>query len=121
MLDHLIICVADYDASNHFYLKALEPLGFKTLLKSPKAVGFGIDGKPEFFIREADPVSSPVHIAFSSNDRETVDQFFAAALAAGGIDNGRPGLRSGYHSNYYAAFVFDPDGNNIEAVCHKSP
>jgi catechol 2,3-dioxygenase-like lactoylglutathione lyase family enzyme len=79
-----------------------------------------VEGKPDFWIREAEPVRPPVHVAFASPDRETVDAFYEAAMAAGGRDNGPPGLRPDYHPNYYGAFVFDPDGNNIEAVCHQA-
>ena len=119
MLDHLIITVADFDSSRAFYLKALEPLGYEVVLEMGRAVGFGIDGKPEFFIREDEAVRPAIHLAFASSDRATVDAFHEAALAAGGRDNGPAGLRPGYHPNYYGAFVLDPDGNNIEAVCHK--
>ena len=119
MLDHLIITVSDLDVSKAFYLSALEPLGYEVILEAGRAIGLGIGGKPEFFIREAEPVRPAIHLAFASSNRATVDRFFEAALAAGGKDNGPPGLRTGYHPNYYGAFVFDPDGNNIEAVCHK--
>jgi catechol 2,3-dioxygenase-like lactoylglutathione lyase family enzyme len=119
MLDHLIITVADFDSSRAFYLNALEPLGYEVVLEMGRAVGFGIGGKPEFFIREAESVRPAIHLAFASPDRATVDAFHGAALAAGGRNNGPPGLRPGYHPNYYGAFVLDPDGNNIEAVCHK--
>lgn len=119
MLDHIIITVADYAASKAFYLKALEPLGYELIMEFGKAGGFGIAGKPDFWIREADPVKPSVHVAFNSPDRPTVDAFHAAAIAGGGRDNGAPGLRPDYHADYYGAFVFDPDGNNIEAVCHK--
>ena len=79
--------------------------------------GFGADGKPDFWISESDAVA-PVHVAFTAADRATVDAFHAAALSAGGGDNGAPGIRSHYHENYYGAFVHDPDGHNVEAVCH---
>jgi catechol 2,3-dioxygenase-like lactoylglutathione lyase family enzyme len=119
MLDHLIITVSNFDASREFYLKALEPLGYGVVMEFGKAVGLGVGQKPDFFIREGDPVKPAIHIAFGSHDRPTVDAFYEAAMAAGGRDNGAPGLRTEYHPNYYGAFVFDPDGNNIEAVCHK--
>jgi len=118
MIDHLIITVADFDTSKAFYLGALSPLGYEVVLEMSKAVGLGIGGKPEFFIREGEPVRPAIHLAFASPDRATVDKFYEAAIAAGGKDNGPPGLRTGYHPNYYGAFVFGPDGNNIEAVCH---
>jgi catechol 2,3-dioxygenase-like lactoylglutathione lyase family enzyme len=119
MLDHLIITVSDYDLSKVFYLKALEPLGYEVVMEFGRGVGFGVGGKPDFFIREADPVKPAVHVAFACHDRDTVDRFYEAAIGAGGKDNGSPGLRPHYHPNYYGAFVLDQDGNNIEAVCHK--
>ena len=119
MIDHLIITVADIGKSREFYSAALEPLGYKVVIEMGKAVAFGIAEKPEFFIREDEPVHPVIHLAFSSLDRVTVDKFYDAALAAGGNDNGPPGLRTGYHPNYYGAFILDPDGNNIEVVCHK--
>ncbi|NOZ93593.1 MAG: VOC family protein [Acidobacteria bacterium] len=120
MLDHIVITVADYETSKAFYLKALEPLGYELVMELGAAGGFGIAGKPELWIREGEPVKPPVHVAFNSPDRPTVDAFHSAAIDAGGKDNGAPGLRPGYHPSYYGAFVFDPDGNNIEAVCHKA-
>lgn len=119
MLDHLIITVNNKETSKAFYLKALEPLGFAVVMDFGPGVGFGIAGKPEFFIREAEAVKPAVHVAFRATDRPTVDRFYEAAMAAGGTDNGPPGLRTGYHPDYYGAFVLDPDGNNIEAVCHR--
>ncbi|MCP4897929.1 MAG: VOC family protein [bacterium] len=119
MIDHIIITVSDFDTSKAFYLNALQPLGYEVVLEMAKAVGLGISGKSEFFIREAEAVKPSIHVAFACADRNAVDSFYQAALGAGGKDNGPPGLRTGYHPNYYGAFVFDPDGNNIEAVCHK--
>ena len=119
MLDHLIITVSDYDKSKAFYLKALEPLGYGLIMEMGRAAGLGVGGKPDFFIREAEAVNPPVHVAFGSHDRKSVDRFYDAAIEAGGEDNGEPGLRSQYHPHYYGAFVLDPDGNNIEAVYHK--
>jgi len=119
MLDHIIITVADYEASKTFYAKALAPLGYEPVMEFGRGIGFGVGGKPDFWIREDDPVKPAVHVAFASEDRATVDRFYAAAIAAGGKDNGAPGLRTHYHPSYYGAFVFDPDGNNIEAVCHR--
>jgi len=119
MLDHLLITVADVDKSKTFFLRSLEPLGYEVVMEFGKGVGFGVGGKPDFFIREAEPVKPPIHLAFACTDRETVDTFYEAAMAAGGKDNGPPGLRTEYHPSYYGAFVFDPDGNNIEAVCHR--
>jgi catechol 2,3-dioxygenase-like lactoylglutathione lyase family enzyme len=117
MIDHLILGVEDLDASRAFYERALAPLGIEPLSEMPGGVGFGRDGHPAFWIADRE-VSAPVHVAFASPDRARVDAFHAAALAAGGRDNGAPGLRPEYHASYYGAFVFDPDGNNVEAVCH---
>jgi catechol 2,3-dioxygenase-like lactoylglutathione lyase family enzyme len=89
------------------------------VMAMPGGAGFGREGKPVFWVAEREP-SGPVHIAFASPDRATVDAFHAAALAAGGRDNGPPGLRPHYHPSYYGAFVLDPDGNNVEAVCHRA-
>ena len=120
MLDHIIITVSNYEASKAFYLKALEPLGYEIVFDMENGVCFGVQGKPEYFIREAEAVKPAIHLAFTSPDRATVDKFYNAALGAGGKDNGPPGLRTGYHPNYYGAFVLDPDGNNIEAVCQQT-
>ena len=119
MIDHIILTVSDVATSKAFYLAALEPLGYEVVMEFGQGVGFGVAGKPDFWIHQADPVRPPVHVAFASDDRATVDRFWEAAMAAGGRDNGPPGLRPDYHPNYYGAFVFDPDGNNIEAVCHR--
>lgn len=118
MIDHLILGVDDVGASREFYEQALAPLGMAVVMAGSFGVGFGTDGKPTFWIADREP-SGPVHVAFASPDRAAVDAFHAAALAAGGRDNGRPGLRPHYHPSYYGAFVFDPDGNNVEAVCHR--
>ena len=119
MLDHVVIRVSDFEQSKRFYAEALSPLGYE-LLREPSvsAAGFGRQGKPEFWISQGDQ-GQPVHIAFAAEDRARVDAFHEEALAAGGRNNGGPGLRPKYHPSYYAAFVFDPDGNNIEAVCHE--
>lgn len=117
MIDHMILGVEDVDASRAFYEQALAPLGIEVVMAMPGGAGFGRDGKPVFWIADREP-SGPVHVAFASPDRPTVDAFHAAALAAGGRDHGVPGLRPHYHASYYAAFVLDPDGNNVEAVCH---
>ncbi len=124
MLDHTGIPVADYARSKTFYEKALAPLGYALVMEvaqsendSP-AAGFGADGKPDFWIGGEGGLNRAIHVAFAAKDRATVDAFYRAALAAGGKDNGGPGLRPHYHVNYYGAFVLDPDGHNIEAVCH---
>jgi catechol 2,3-dioxygenase-like lactoylglutathione lyase family enzyme len=121
MLDHVGFSVSDYDRSKAFYEKALAPLGLTLLVEPvPEVGGFGEDQKPFFWIGTRDPASrSELHVAFTAGDRAAVDAFHAAALEAGGTDNGAPGVREIYHPNYYGAYVRDPDGNNIEAVCHK--
>jgi catechol 2,3-dioxygenase-like lactoylglutathione lyase family enzyme len=118
MIDHVSLQVSDYPRSKDFYVAALEPLGYELLREFEGRVGgFGRDGKPAFWIREGEP-AGPIHIAFEASDSEAVEAFYAAALAAGGTDNGPPGLRTIYHPGYYGAFVHDPDGNNAEAVHH---
>lgn len=119
MLDHIIISVQDFAASKAFYEKSLEPLGYRVLWEADQGVAFGILEKPDFFLRAGDKTTPTVHVAFMSRDRAAVDAFYEAAIGAGGTDNGAPGLRPDYHPNYYGAFVLDPDGHNIEAVCHR--
>jgi catechol 2,3-dioxygenase-like lactoylglutathione lyase family enzyme len=124
MLDHVGIEVTDLDASKAFYEGALEPLGIAPLMELEGAAGFGKqkDGKPFFWIHERGrPPVVGAHVAFGVGSNEQVDAFHAAALAADGTDNGPPGPRPIYHAGYYGAFVLDPDGNNIEAVCHTAP
>jgi catechol 2,3-dioxygenase-like lactoylglutathione lyase family enzyme len=120
MLDHVSIGVSDLERSRAFYEAAFAPLGVSALLTFPGSVGFGRERQPQFFIRSDRPVN-PVHLAFAAPDRATVDAFHVAALAAGGTDNGPPGVREVYHPTYYGAFVLDPDGYNVEAVCHRRP
>ncbi|MGH2952722.1 MAG: VOC family protein [Solirubrobacterales bacterium] len=121
MIDHIGLGVSDYERSKAFYSEALAPLGVGLLMEPvPEAGGFGgDDGKPYFWIGGYRPVKGGAHIAFACDSRETVDAFHAAALAAGGTDNGPPGPRPIYHEHYYGAYVLDPDGNNVEAVCHR--
>jgi catechol 2,3-dioxygenase-like lactoylglutathione lyase family enzyme len=125
MLDHVGIEVSDFERSKAFYEAALAPLGIELLMEPmPGAAGFGSDDghgpKPYFWIMaRGRPTVSGVHVSFAAPDRETVDAFHAAALAAGGSDNGGPGPRPIYHPHYYGAFVLDPDANNVEAVCHR--
>jgi catechol 2,3-dioxygenase-like lactoylglutathione lyase family enzyme len=120
VLDHVGLNVTDYAASRAFYEQALAPLGWNVVLAFDewKAVGFGTASKPDFWITEREPYGTGTHVAFVAADRTTVDAFHAAALAAGGRDNGAPGIREMYHPTYYGAFVLDADGNNVEAVCH---
>ena len=118
MLDHVSLPVSKLEQSKRFYEEALSPLGYELIMEHHiSGVGFGESAKPDFWIRQGE-VGAAVHVAFASEDRATVDAFHEAAMAAGGRDNGGPGLRPEYHPSYYGAFVFDPDGNNIEVVCH---
>jgi catechol 2,3-dioxygenase-like lactoylglutathione lyase family enzyme len=126
VIDHIGFPVSDYERAKAFYTRALAPLGYtlimeidadKTESASP-AAGFGANGKPDFWIGGEGGIDRPLHVAIAAKDRATVDAFYQAALAAGGRDNGSPGLRPHYHAHYYGAFVLDPDGHNIEAVCH---
>ena len=119
MIDHIGVRVSDYARSKRFYESALKPLGYAVIIEFDDEVGgFGANGTPDFWIAQQNPLG-PTHVAIQSADRAGVDAFHAAAVAAGGRDNGAPGLRPHYHPNYYGAFVLDPDGNNIEAVCHQ--
>ena len=119
MLDHVSIAVSDLNRSKSFYEEALSPLGYELIMEHHiSGVGYGQLGKPDFWIREGVPANS-VHVAFAADDRATVDAFHEGAIAVGGRDNGCPGLRPEYHPTYYGAFVLDPDGHNIEAVCHQ--
>ncbi len=125
MIDHTCITVSDFQLSRQFYTSTLAPLGYALLMEVPAAetgrqdaAGFGVAPKPDFWIGGGTPNVPPVHIAFHAANRAQVDAFYKAAIAAGGRDHGAPGLRPHYHANYYGAFVLDPDGHNIEAVCH---
>lgn len=124
MIDHTGISVVDFEAAKTFYDKAMAPLGASLLYMVPeqytggaKVGGYGRD-RPVYWLHETTTPAPGRHYAFTARSRAEVDAFHKAALAAGGKDNGAPGLRPHYHEHYYAAFVFDPDGNNIEAVCH---
>jgi catechol 2,3-dioxygenase-like lactoylglutathione lyase family enzyme len=120
MLDHVTLGVSDIERSKKFYDQALRPLGIEFLYaEGQTAAGYGAGRKAFFWISHRDASQTGSHVAFTAEDRETVDRFHRAALAAGGRDNGHPGLRPHYHENYYGAFVLDPDGHNIEAVCHR--
>jgi catechol 2,3-dioxygenase-like lactoylglutathione lyase family enzyme len=124
MIDHVGFPVSDYKKAKEFYTRALAPLGYTMVMEvlqdenDAPAAGFGANGKPDFWIGGEGGLGKPLHIAILARDRASVDAFYREAMAAGGIDNGPPGLRPHYHPNYYGAFVRDPDGHNIEAVCH---
>jgi catechol 2,3-dioxygenase-like lactoylglutathione lyase family enzyme len=117
MIDHLKLHATDPARSRAFYEHALAPLGYRVLIDRPASIGMGAE-RPDFFIAPAEGGPTPVHVAFRADSEHGVDAFHAAALAAGGTDNGAPGPRPQYHHNYYGAFVLDPDGNNVEAVYH---
>lgn len=135
VLDHISLRVADYQRSKEFYQAVLAPLGYTLAMEGASGAGFSNGRIPAFWIKqgeftgcaglgEATPQAGcggpQVHVAFTGENRAMVDAFYHAALAAGALDNGPPGLRQNYHTNYYGAFVLDPDGHNIEAVCHKA-
>jgi catechol 2,3-dioxygenase-like lactoylglutathione lyase family enzyme len=125
MIDHTGVNVSDLARSRAFYELALAPLGYRVCLEIGNTVGFGerrdeaVEQRADFWIGEGEPQTPRVHVAFRAKDRRRVDEFHAAALAAGGTDNGPPGLRPHYHEGYYAAYALDPDGYNIEAVCRE--
>ena len=119
MFDHIGIGVTDYENSKAFFLGALHPLGIGLVMEGPYGAGIGPKGKPGLWLHATKETPSPVHLAFSAADRAQVDAFHRAAIAAGGKDNGAPGLRPEYHADYYGAFVIGPDGHNVEAVCHR--
>ncbi|MFI4935381.1 MAG: VOC family protein [Caulobacterales bacterium] len=125
MLDHVSLAVADFARARAFYDRALSPLGIAAVMTvsaeesgGQAFMGYGSEGQPYFWISGGPPLTGRLHVAFTAKDRPTVDAFYQAAIAAGGRDNGAPGVRPHYHPNYYGAFVLDPDGHNIEAVCH---
>lgn len=126
MIDHVALTVSDSMRSKAFYAAALAPLGYQVLMEVGaeetggfEGVGLGIAPKPDLWIGKGMPQQPPVHVAFRAATRSQVDAFYEAAMAAGGRDNGKPGVRPHYHAAYYGAFVLDPDGHNIEAVCHE--
>lgn len=126
MIDHTGVVVSDFARSRRFYGAALRPLGYSQLMELPASVtghtdvaGFGEPPKPDFWISRGQPNNPPVHVAFRASSRAMVDAFYKAAIEAGGKDNGAPGVRAHYHPDYYGAFVLDPDGHNVEAVCHE--
>lgn len=126
MIDHLSVVVSDYVRAKAFYLQALAPTGHSRLTElratatGQESAGFSHADGSDFWISQGEPLRPPIHVAFRVSSRAAVDAFYKAAIAAGGRDNGAPGLRPHYHANYYGAFVLDPDGHNIEAVCHEA-
>jgi len=122
MIDHITLTVRDAQEAKQFYSAALAPLGYEVVMEFGGLVGLGVRGKPDFWIAGEDATHevAPMHVAFAAPDRKAVDAFYAAAIAAGAKDNGKPGIRADYHPTYYGAFVLDADGHNIEAVCHRS-
>jgi catechol 2,3-dioxygenase-like lactoylglutathione lyase family enzyme len=125
MIDHIGFTVSDYARSKDFYLRVLKPLGFGLVMEvtaeqsgAGNHAGFGPPGKPSFWISDGEPIKGRLHIAFMADSPAEVDDFYFAAIGAGAIDKGEPGLRPHYHPHYYGAFVLDPDGHNVEAVCH---
>jgi catechol 2,3-dioxygenase-like lactoylglutathione lyase family enzyme len=125
MIDHIGITATDFNKSRAFYQQALAPIGYALVMEVSAAqtgttdhAGFGVPPKPDFWITGVPTPPTRVHVAFGVTSRAQVDGFYAAALAAGGRDNGAPGIRAHYHPHYYGAFVLDPDGHNIEVVCH---
>lgn len=127
MIDHMGLTVSDFEKSKHFYAAALAPIGYRIVAEIPAetpqgahVLGLGEPPHPDFWIVSGKPNEPRIHIGFRVDTRTKVDAFHAAAIEAGGRDNGGPGIRSRYHPNYYAAFVFDPDGHNIEVVCHEN-
>jgi catechol 2,3-dioxygenase-like lactoylglutathione lyase family enzyme len=127
MIDHVGVIVSDFAKSRAFYVQALAQTGHSKLVELPDTIGgdaltagFCHPDGSDFWIRQGDATRPPIHIAFRVPSRAAVDAFYEAAIAAGGRDNGAPGLRRHYHANYYGAYVLDPDGHNIEAVCHDA-
>ncbi len=129
IIDHFGFGVSDYQRAKDFYTKVLAPLNIDLIMEVPAAMmpsgfaacGFGRRGKPDFWIADQGKTTPPMHIAFRTETRDQVDEFYRVAMEIGATDNGPPGLRLQYHSNYYGAFVRDFDGHNIEAVCHTPP
>jgi catechol 2,3-dioxygenase-like lactoylglutathione lyase family enzyme len=122
MFDHIGITVRDLKRSRAFYAASLSPLGIRELMQFDLAIAFGVD-RPQLWLMQGTPVESDprMHIAFEAATHLEVETFHRTAIEAGGIDNGKPGLRPHYHPDYYAAFVIDFDGHNLEAVCHRAP
>ncbi len=119
MIDHMGIRVSNLERSIAFYTHALAPLGYALVMKWESFAGFGVGGKADFWIDGSQAPKETIHVAFRATGRQLVRDFYQAALAAGGKDNGPPGPRPHYHEHYYGGFVHDPDGHNVEAVCHE--
>ncbi len=119
MIDHVSIYVDDLDAAKAFYVAAVAPLGYTLLMEFPGAIGLGVAPKPDLWIVAGGARPGGQHVALRAGGRAAVRAFYAAAIAAGGKDNGRPGVRAIYHPNYFGGFVLDPSGNNVEACCHE--
>ncbi len=120
VFDHIGFNVSNFEATKEFLVKALQPLGIAISQEGAGWAMVGRQGEGQFWFGSFGAAPGPIHIAFAATSREQVRQFHAAALAAGGQDNGAPGLRPHYHANYYGAFVIGPDGHNFEAVCHAA-
>ena len=120
MIDHIGFPVKNLDAAKAFYQKTLEPLGYQLIAEFGDFAGFGRDGKPDFWIGKSETGTTSMHIAVNAANRADVDAFYEAAIKAGAKDNGAPGVREIYHPDYYGAFVIDPEGYNLEAVCHAA-
>lgn len=120
MFDHVVFGVSNYEASKAFFLKALEPLGMAIVSERPGGIELSSDGQVSLCLLQSDEKPAHLHLAFVAKNREQVQAFHRAALEAGGRDHGAPGLRPNYSGKYYAAFVLDPDGHNIEVVCHEA-
>jgi len=119
IIDHIGLVVSNYEISKQFYTKCLAPLNIKLVMEFEGWAGFGKNDKPEFWFGSDGDAHKPMHIAFAAENRDQVNKFYEAALAADGKDNGPPGIREEYHPDYYGAFIYDLDGHNIEAVCHN--
>jgi catechol 2,3-dioxygenase-like lactoylglutathione lyase family enzyme len=120
MIDHVSLRVQDFERAVAFYRAALAPIGYEVVMEFSGAAGLGAGGKPDFWIMQAEPPLHASHVAFTS-ERAMIDAFHSAAITAGGSDNGAPGVRPDYHPHYYAAYIFDPEGNNVEVVSHADP
>lgn len=119
MIDHLTLKVRDLAKAKAFYAAALAPLGYEVLMEFEGVLGMGADKTPDLWLAQDPENTRPTHLAFSALSRKAVEAFHAAALSAGAKDNGKPGIRKEYHPTYYAAFVLDENGHNVEAVTHR--